>query len=273
MRCAYRAALVALAALAVAGCGLADVTAEERGTLETALTPGGSVEVETWNGGIEIRGCPGAKVQISFVKRGAGASKDDAQADIKNLEVVVEEKPTGVKIVGRRKDAKSSGASGVSFVLCVPRATPIGATTSNGAVSVTDVGAAVTAVSLNGAVTAKDTVGAVKLTSKNGSLTATGKDALLALSTSNGSVSYAGSLASGDHSLRTNNGSIDVALPAGALLALTATTSNGSVTCELPLEGPGERSRKHVEGVTGPNATSIVTVSTSNGSVHVHEQR
>lgn len=260
-------------ALLVVGCGLRDVTAEERGAREAAMVSGGSLEVETWNGGIEVRGCPGAKVQIAFVKRGAGGSKDDAQDDLRNVEVVVEENPGGVTIVGRRKDGKTSGSSGVSFVLCVPRTTPVVAKTRNGAISVADVGAAVTAETANGAVTVKDAVGALKLTSSNGRVEAMGKDAVLSLATSNGAVSFEGSLGTGDHSARTNNGSIDVAVPANAVFALTAVTGNGSVTCDLPLEGPGERSAKHVEGVTGPNAASIFTLSTSNGSVHVRESR
>ena len=56
-------------------------------------------------------------------------------------------------------------------------------------------------------------------------LEATGKDAVLALSTSNGGVGFQGSLAAGDHSVRTNNGSIDVALPANA--KITALVCSG----------------------------------------------
>ena len=267
------AALVVLSTLLVTGCGLLDVTAEERGAQEAAMTSGGTVEIETWNGGIEVRGCPGTKVQIAFVKLGAGGSKEDAQADIKNVEVVVEEGPGGVKIVGRRKDGKTSGSSGASFVLCVPRTTPVVAKTRNGAITVADVGATVAAETSNGAVTVKDATGPLALTSMNGRIEATGRDAVLMLSTENGAVSFEGTLAAGDHSMKTKNGSIDVALPVTSVFGLTATTGNGTVTCDLPLEGPGERSAKQVEGVTGPNAASILTLATSNGSVHVRESR
>lgn len=270
---ARAAAFAALTTLAVAGCRGADTTVEERGSQEAALVAGGACEVETWNGEIEIRGCPGAKVQIAYVKRGAGGSKEEAQADLKHVEVVVTEGPAGVKIVGRRNDGRTSGGSGVSFVLCVPRTTVVTAKSSNGSISVLDVGAAVTAETANGGVTVKDATGALKLSSKNGRVEATGKDAILALSTSNGGVSFEGSLGAGDHVLRTNNGGVDVAIPTTTVVALTATTANGTVTCDLPLEGPGERSEKHVEGVTAPNATSILTLSTSNGSVHVRELR
>src|SRR5262249_40602772 len=50
---------------------------------------------------------------------------------------------------------------------------------------------------------------------------------------SNGNVRFAGGLAAGEHSLKTSNGGITLAVPGSARFHVSARTSNGSVTNRL----------------------------------------
>src|SRR5205809_326109 len=98
-----------LAALALVGCGLYDEIVEEPGSGEVAIGPQQTLEIETWNGRVEVKACPDFKVRAKWIKRGAGPTKDEARADLAKIEVVLETTPGGARLVARRTDGSTSG--------------------------------------------------------------------------------------------------------------------------------------------------------------------
>jgi hypothetical protein len=263
------AALVALFALA--GCGLDMEVVEEPGAGEVEIGPQQTLEIETWNGAVEVNACPGFRVRATWVKRGAGSTKEAARADLPNVEVVLEKKADGVRLRARRTDGSTSGASGASLTACVPPGTRVIAKTRNGRVKVR-AGAAVTATTSNGAIDVADAVGAVKVLTQNGAVTVIGEGLVVDAETSNGAVRVEGALAAGEHRLRTSNGAVRVALPGDARFALRAETSNGSVSSDFALMPRIEGRMRSVDAATGPDAGTKLSIATSNGSIEVRKR-
>jgi DUF4097 and DUF4098 domain-containing protein YvlB len=71
----------------------------------------------------------------------------------------------------------------------------------------------------------------------------------------------------GDHSFKTVNGGIEVSLPEGTNGRLEATTVNGSIDCDLPLDVETKKKRK-LEGRLGPGGGSF-KLGTVNGGIDV----
>jgi DUF4097 and DUF4098 domain-containing protein YvlB len=129
----------------------------------------------------------------------------------------------------------------------------------------------------------------VKAHSSNGHIRVDGLRGSLDASTSNNSIHARLERATGPVRLESSNGSIDVALPPDASVAvrantsnnsitlhapgtvnarLAARTSNGSITSDSELRVHGEFDRHHMEGVIG-NGGPLIDLSTSNGNIRL----
>jgi DUF4097 and DUF4098 domain-containing protein YvlB len=263
---------VAIGALFLASCGLASHhVAEEAGTKTVAVTGTPAVVVETFNGSVEVTAASGpGSVVVAWTKRGSSPdSVEAARADLAHVEVTVASEGGTVRVVARRTDGRAAHASGARFAVAVPRGCPLTLTSSNGRLLARGLDAPVSARTSNGRVTVEGGRGALSLATSNGAVEAGGEAVVLSAESSNGSVRFSGSLADGAHSATTSNGSIEVALPAGARFTLDAKTSNGKVVCDFPLSPGGEAGRTSLRGTVGADPRSRLTLETSNGSIEV----
>lgn len=259
-------------ALSLNACGFLDAIAEQKG--EQALDVAGPVEVHvaTFNGSVAVARGPAGRVSVTWTKRGSGPTQKDAEADLENVEVRVASEGGRVRVAARRTDGRSSGSSGASFVVTVPAETPLKLQSSNGSLAARGVGAAVNAQTSNGAIRVEAGAGPVEARTSNGSVEVSGEGLRLSVESSNGSLRIDGSLADGSHTLRTENGRIEVALPAAARFRLLAHTSNGRVTCDFPLAGGEWSGRSELEGSAGADPKATLTLATSNGAIHLRRR-
>ncbi len=107
------------------------------------------------------------------------------------------------------------------------------------------------------------------LRTSNGKIQVKADQAMLTGRTSNGSIRFEGSLAGGDHSLITSNGSIHVFLPENAHLKVDADTSNGSVTTAFSSSENRVRGRRLrlQTNIGGDDPSSSLKLHTSNGTI------
>jgi hypothetical protein len=265
------------------------------------LKSGGRLAVESFNGSVEVSGWDQDTVDISGTKY----SRSQEEAD--SLKIEIDNSPDLVSIRVVRPSMRR-GNWGARFVIKVPRQAVLERiTTSNGAIRTMDGAGPARLKSSNGQIhvqafrgnldaqTSNDPIelldveGDVKAHSSNGHIRVDGLRGSLDAGTSNSSIHARLERTSGPLRLESSNGSIDVALPPDANVAvrantsnnsvtlhapgtvnarLAARTSNGSITSDFELRMQGEFDRHHMDGVIGTGGP-LIDLSTSNGNIRL----
>jgi len=285
------AALVASALGACAGDGPFAITATGTRELSADAPTSGvdlAVQVEMFNGPIEVRaGAPG-RVVARVTTTGAAGSKDDAEADRLKIQVTLDASPDGsvrLKAVYQPNPTSPNNRT-ASAVVEVPPAAALDLRTSNGRVDVTGIGGAIEVHTSNGAVRlAGATAGALVRTSNKeveidgaGTLDVETSNAAILLGgtgvtvravTSNATIGFDGALSDEASSMRTSNENIYLFLPTGASFSLDASTSNAGITLDgFTIETTDPLGGDTLRGQVGTGGPSI-TLRTSNKVIEV----
>jgi len=265
-----------LFAVASLGCGgtvnIGRYTAEEVVSKSFDVSGAPHVVVETFNGSIEVTTGAANTVKADVTKRGAGSTQAAAQEDLKNINVSMTQEGNTIHITARRTEQTiNTGNSGAQADVQVPAGAILELRTSNGRLSVTGSTGDVTARTSNGRIDIKGSTGRLKLDTSNGTIEIESESAVVTAQTSNGQINFAGALAPGDHSFRSSNGRITLALPSGASFRLDADTSNGRVTSEFALNQSSGADEKHLLGVVGENPSMSIEAHTSNSNIEINQ--
>jgi DUF4097 and DUF4098 domain-containing protein YvlB len=261
----------------------------------------GRVSVETFDGSVEISGWDQETVDISGTKYGPTQEIAD------NLAINVDHTADSVSVRAVRP-AERRGNMGARFVVKIPRgagleritssngtirtidgAGPARLRTSNGSIHVEALRGSLDAQTSNGAVELTDVDGEATVRTSNGHIRAERLRGALQGTTSNGSINADLDAAAGPIRLETNNGGIDLRLPAKFSSDIHATTSNSSISLHLPpdanarvaartsnssissdfeMKVQGEFGKNHMEGTIGAGGP-LIDLSTSNGGIHL----
>lgn len=126
---------------------------------------------------------------------------------------------------------------------------------------------------VNSNVTIHDVSGTVEAYSVNGTIRATGLSTGARLKTVNGNIeaSFASTSTSPEIYAKTVNGSCKIALPEAASADLSASTVNGRVNCEFPIEAV-RMSRTKLKGHIGQGKGASIEARSVNGNISVHRQ-
>lgn len=224
------------------------------------LRPGGHLELESFNGSIELIGWERDRVEINGTKY---ASRKEALGDIK---VEISNSPDSVLIRTQRPPREGwlkHTNMGVSYRIHVPRkvmvdriATSNGSVrlegldgrcrvkTTNGAVRMLDLAGELNVETSNGRIELDRHSGAADLHTSNGAISVKRVQGSLAAATSNGAIDIDGEQLDPARPLKldTSNGPIRVQFGARGVPELRAHTSNGRITVKLP-DGAGARVR------------------------------
>ncbi len=287
--------ILALTVVALPACGayisLNPFTAEE--TVTQSFTPGAAprVVVEMFNGGIDVVTADDNTVKVDVTKRGGGMSQQDAEDDLKNVEVTMTQDGDTIRVVAKRLDQRVDiGNSGASAKLRVPEGTMLDLRSSNGSiVSAGSVGD-VKARTSNGPIDMRSARGQLDLSTSNGPITINGGGGLLNVETSNGRIDitadnvvvigrtsnggfrFTGSLAPGRSEMRTSNGGMDITLPADAQFIIDAETSNGKINSDFAVTSQ-DFSDNHLYGTVGDDPGVTLELHTSNGGIDLRRSR
>jgi DUF4097 and DUF4098 domain-containing protein YvlB len=268
------------------------------------LAPDGRVNVENFNGSVEISGWDENKVDIAGTKYAASEELRDA------IQIETHNTSNAVDIRAVRPSSRH-GNLGARFVIRVPRGAQLDRVTnsngqirvrnvasaahlksSNGSIRLEGVGGDVDAHTSNSGIELDGVRGSATLRTSNGRITVdnlTGNcdaetsnssikvrleeapSAAIRLVTSNGSIELGMEKApKNDIRAETRNGSITLRLPASTGARLSAETSNSSVTSEFIVQsGSREDDRKrHLDGIIGGGGPRI-DLSTRNGHIRI----
>lgn len=217
----------------------------------------GDIEVTTMTAGDLTLKSTNGKLTLNGVKS-TGAL--DVRSDFGGLELrsvsglSLEAHTSNGKVQVRQ--AEFSGKVNVSsnfgdLTLEETRANDMNLKTQNGEISVS--GAA-------GKITAHSDYGDVDVTAAG--------QALVTLTSNNGKVTFTGSLAEGDHTLKSNFGDIRLNLPSDSALTFDLKTDFGKIRSDFPVTISGELDEKRWKGdINGGGAR--LTASTQNGNITI----
>jgi len=298
-----RLGLVLAAGLLLSGCEIGDFGPSDRYQKDFHYTydvePDARINLESFNGSIEIAGWDRNKVEIAGTQYGSTEELRDAvKIDIHNA-------PGSIDVRTVRPSAHW-GSMGARFTLHVPnkavldriitsnaairvgdvaaathlktsngsiRASNVNgdvdAHTSNSSIELESIGGSVTVRTSNGRIHAENVAGACDAETSNGGITVRLENAPAApvkLTSSNGPLDLTLTKApKGDIRMKTSNGGITLRIPANSGARLIADTSNSSIHSDFDVAVSGN---KHIDGAIGGGGPAI-DLSTRNGSIRI----
>lgn len=267
--------------LGIAGCGFVNVK-HTRSEQRAIGAPGlRALEVSTFNGSIDVEPHDSESVELDIEYTGYGQTNEDAVQVCESLKCEVTREDGLMKVTAVKPAGNVTGA--VSVRLKVPAACACSLKTSNGRVTVSDLAADVSITTSNGAVRCSGLDGSLDVKTSNGSVDASSCFCDIRLRSSNGKISYSGQLRPGSSEVHTSNGSVTLEIPADTAATVQAKTSNGRVTCNLPVREVIKQTKTSFHAVVGSQndpaeedpavaAKRTLSIQTSNGSVTLRPQ-
>lgn len=248
------------------------------------IAPSGRVELETFNGSVEIRSWDQNKVDVS------GAKYANSDAGLNAIRIEATKAGDGVQIRAVRPEGWH-GNGGAKFVLQVPRNVrldrisssnggitientdgPVVARTSNGGVHLNGIHGEMNVTTSNGGVDIDGVVGRAVLNTSNGHIHVSRLNGPVRAETSNGGIELEFDSAPKDEiRANTSNSSITVRMPSNAAVRLRASTSNSSIHSDFDVTAHGEMSKHHLEGVINGGGPAM-ELTTSNGGIHIERR-
>jgi len=301
-----RIAFAIAAALALAGCDFENIGPGDRFKSDFHysydVNSGARIDIESFNGSVEIEGWDQSKVDIEGTKYGATEQLRDA------IRINISPAPSAISIRAEHP-SDLHGSMGARFRIRAPRDAEVGRAvtsngplrvfqlagdahlkTSNGSIRVQNLKGGVDAQTSNGPIDIADIRGDALLHTSNGRIsgdeiggnvdaqTSNGginirldhsPSAPVKLQTSNGPVDLTmQERPHADVRARTNNAGISLHLPEDTSARIDASTSNSSISSDFDVFMHGQISKNRVDGSIG-NGGPILTLSTSNGPIHI----
>lgn len=234
------------------------------------LKDGGSVNIDTFNGGIEIIGWDQNTVDISGTKYARTPElRDGIKIDTTHSDMSV--------TVHAIRPYDNHGNMGARFVIHVPKKVNLDRiVSSNGKIEVRSVTGTANLRTSNGHINAEQVDGPLEASTSNGRITvmeelSAGRSPIH-LRTSNGAIEVTAHHAIlSDLHASTSNGSITVRLPEATSARVRASTSNSNITSDFDVTTQGRMDKHHLEGsIAGSKSDApLIDLSTSNGHIRL----
>lgn len=214
----------------------------------------GTLTLQNVNGDVEVVTWDRNEIRIE------GEKSARTEEELQLIDMTISTAPDRARVVvklPKRQSGWFGGGSiraGVRFKITMPATAHAEVNTVNGSVRIEGIRGSVDAESVNGAVRAFDVAGPVSISTVNG-----GVEAKLAALTT-GTKLHAKSV----------NGGVRLRLPAATAATVDASTVNGGIDCDFPLEVTGKISGRRLRGTIGAGSGEI-KASTVNGGIHIQK--
>jgi RNA polymerase sigma factor (sigma-70 family) len=258
-------------------------------SFKTGQSP--SVQLDLFNGTIEVVADGTGSVDAQLTKKSEADTKELAEDGLKNIQLDLTQDKDAIQVTAKRiKEDVKNRSEGVNAVVKVPPGAVLHLGTSNGSVKLAGGTGKVVIQTKNGSVHVKDAKGELELSSSNGEIVAVGargranvktsngpidlqvEKGVVTAHTSNGNVRFSGSLIDGNHSFTTNNGGIGLTLPAAARFRFDATTTNGTITTDFVEASKKKSGTVNLKGTVGDNPAVDLKLRTTNGSIRIQKE-
>ena len=224
------------------------------------VAPGKTLQIKGVNGEIRAVSTSGNQVEVT-------ADKHSRRSDLSSVEIKVVQDAGGVTICAiypsrRHENTCAAGSGGqnsdnndvaVDFQVKVPAGVKFDARTVNGSVSATGLRADAWASTVNGSVEV-ETTGEAEAETVNG-------DVRVNMGRMDGT---------GSMRFSTVNGRVDVSIPDGVGLNVSASTTNGDISTDFPLTVRGRFGPRQLSGTIGGGGRSL-SLQTVNGDIELRK--
>jgi DUF4097 and DUF4098 domain-containing protein YvlB len=225
--------------------------------------PGTRLVVSNENGSVTVRNWDKNAVRIVAEKRARSSNEEKAREALKSVKIDVHADGRTLVV---ETDTPDSGAAGffqwlegkhvdldVAYEITVPKSLPLKVSTVNGHIDVAAVGGQLQLSTTNGRIDVAEASGSVDAETTNGRI-----NAELVEVTANNRMSF-----------ETTNGGITLALPASIKADVNASTTNGSISSDIPVttQRADDNSLRGSMNGGGPE----ITLETTNGSIHIRK--
>ena len=197
------------------------------------------LNIETGDGRVDIVGVEGlAEVKVMAELRTWGNSDSQARKNLENVDLTMEQSDREVRLVHREQNTNSihrleSGGIGygleigredaVSFQIQVPVGIDIKIISDDGDVTIANVQGAIEYISDNGDISMDHFVGSVDVR------------------TDDGDIHFSGELIGAKHEIVTNDGDVEILVPASSSLEIDVSVDDGEISSDFPLTLQGSR--------------------------------
>ncbi|HEY4930618.1 MAG TPA: DUF4097 family beta strand repeat-containing protein [Terriglobales bacterium] len=237
---------VSLTALVFAISAQAQVTQDFHRTVP--LSSNGRVSLENINGNVTVTGWERNEVQVDAVKK----ARDQQKLDEARIEV--DASSDSVQIKTKYPEGRNNNnPATVTYELHVPRMARLDhINLVNGSLEVSQVNGDIDANLVNGKTDLHDLSGRLNISAVNGTITANFR------TLDNVKEIH----------LKSVNGAINLGLPASPNAEVSASTVNGGITTDFPLQVKGKFMGHHLDGTLGSGGTHI-ELNNVNGSIRL----
>jgi hypothetical protein len=227
------------------------------------------VSVNNQNGNIEVSGWSGNQIEITAYKKVRTDNRERAEQLMEHLEIDINISGNELRIETihprRQKNHDSgflswlfslgdNGGASVDYVIKVPQKMDLDLNSTNGEVNVSKCEGIIDLHTTNGKIMADKIKGSVNCKTTNGSIHA-----------------YLDKVyQKEDMTFKSTNGSIKVYIPGDTNADVEAETTNGSISCDLPIRGKIRQSKRYFYGEIN-NGGSLIYLKTTNGSIRIYE--
>ena len=252
------------------------------------------VEVRIDHGRMEVVGGEPGVVEVIFKNRARAADRAGARSLLENIRAEAVQDGNVVRVKARSGIGSAVTLGGTYWtdvaIRVPPESTELDIRTEDGRVEIEAVSGTIVAETGDGHIRIAGVEGTVRLRTRDGSITGSnltgdfdvlsddgrirldGSFGQLKVVTADGSVRVSGrdmTTISNDWSIRTSDGSIELALPASLGAQLDATTADGRVINNLS-HFEGREHRNRVTGTLGPGGR-LILVTTMDGRIMLKE--
>jgi DUF4097 and DUF4098 domain-containing protein YvlB len=252
------------------GCMFPQHRAERIVKEQLETSPLQKIDLSTFNGAVTIKTHDKPVIDMDIKYIATGDSPEAAEAAVEEMTTDITA-DGGVLTLAAKKPAGQWGAS-AAYTLVVPHQVALKLQSSNGAIEINGTSGDVDVSTSNGSISLTAVTGGLKAHTSNGRITAKDCDGSVNFRTSNGRVTWEGPFHGMENEIRTSNGSLTVKLPEGFAAEVSASTSNGSIRCNVPVEQTIESKKRSMHFITAGIAgeqPSVMKLRTSNGSITV----
>lgn len=272
----------------ISGMLLAD-TLEERVEKTVPLRSGGYFSLSNRNGNVEISSWDREELRIEALKKVKSSSRRRAREAMEDLKIDIDVRGDDEVIVETDYPRQYRGREGlwgileailggrkkpqitVQYTVTLPERVDLKVGTTNGRIEIDEIVGDTRASSTNGSIAISQVRGFIDVSTTNGRIHMTDVGGGLDASTTNGGIKVRySSLAeiTGDISIRTTNGSIQLMLPEDVDADVSARTTNGHIDTDFPITVRGRYGRKHLSGRINDGGP-LIELKTTNGSIKI----
>ena len=222
---------------------------------------------------VDIRTQAGiGEIQINATLRTMGTSREDAQNELKSINLEISQRGNQIRIVNRPRLQFYFGihfGHHIEVEILMPPDADLDIRTDDGNVIVNGINGNQRISTDDGSIELFDVTGEFDLDSDDGSIYVRNATGSLHASTDDGDITYHGRLVGARHFVEADDGDVEFRIPADSALHIDVSLDDGHVHSTIPIQNEIDSDHHWSGTLNAPD--SVLTIIVDDGSISIHE--